>query len=116
MTAAVEVVIDEVDPPSLAEAAFYLGDEENGRLDGQDTVRWEIPAGRHVLHLRAGYGMSVAISFRVPHRHCAIIRLVERDPDASSWGMVFGGFHEQRRAGSEPIDPARPGAEEMPVS
>lgn len=116
MTAAVEISIGEVDPATLTEATFFLGDEELGRLDGRDTVRWEIPAGRHVLHLRAGYGMSAAIGFRVQHRHCAIIRVVEREPDASSWGMVFGGFHELRRAGSEPIDPGRPGAEEAPLS
>ena len=115
MTAAVEISIGEVDPATLTEATFFLGDEELGRLDGRDTVRWEIPAGRHVLHMRAGYGMSAAIGFRVQHRNCAIILLVEREPDASSWGMVFGGFHELRRAGSEPIDPARPGAEEVSV-
>ena len=54
-------------------------------------------------------------SARFQHRYCAIIRLVQREPDASSWGMVFGGYHKLRRAGHEPIDPARPGAEEVSV-
>lgn len=115
VSAAVEVTIGDLDPGTLEDARFYLGSQELGRLEGRQTVRWDIPAGRHVLHMRAGYGMSAAIGFRVQHRNCAVIRLVEREPDSSSWGLVFGGFHELRRAGTEHIDPARPGAEETLV-
>lgn len=115
MTAAVEVTIGDLDPEAFADARFLLGDEELGRLDGHRTRRWEIPAGRHVLHLKAGYAMSAAIGFGVQHRHCAVIRLVEREPDPASWGLLFGGYHELRQAGDEAFDPGRPGAEEVPV-
>lgn len=102
MDAAVEITVEGIDPGHLDGARILLGDTELGRLEGRTSVRFTVPAGRHVLLVKDGYGMSAASKFHVQSRQCA--RLILRHGEPEGWGLVFGGFHALRRAGTGPLD------------
>lgn len=102
MDAAVEITVEGIDPGHLDGARILLGDTELGRFEGRTTVRFAIPAGRHVLLVKDGYGMSAASTFHVQSRQCA--RLTLRHGEPEGWGLVFGGFHALRRAGTGPLN------------
>lgn len=112
MGAAVEISTGTIGPEHLAGKHVMLGETELGVLDGStDTVRYDIPSGKHVLYLKDGLTSSGAVAFRVQAGHC--VQVVVKDTDAGIFSAVFGGWFALRRAGDEVLDDGTPGAEEI---
>lgn len=109
--AAIEISTGDIDPEHLREARIYLGDVELGHFDGQPTVTYDVPSGRHVLIVREGVGRLAATKLLVRPHYCARLHLARRD-DPDGVGIALTGAHVLRRAGHQPLeDDGRPGAE-----
>lgn len=112
MGAAVEISTGDIAPEHLAGKHVMLGSTDLGVLDGtQSVVRFDIPAGRHILFLKEGLTTSGAVGFLVQGGHCA--QLVLRDVDAGMFAAIFGGWYALRRSGDQILEPGTPGAEEI---
>lgn len=112
MGAAVEVSLGDIAPEHLAGKHVMLGSTDLGVLDGtQSVVRFDIPAGRHILFLKEGLTTSGAVGFRVRSGHCA--QLVLKDVDAGMFAAIFGGWYALRRSGDHVLEAGTPGAEEI---
>lgn len=112
MGAAVEISTGDIDPSHLEGKRVMLGDEEIGVLDGRESVvQYDIPSGRHVLHLREGMTTSGAVAFRVQAGHCA--RVTIADTDAGMFAAFFGGWFALNRSGDHRLGAGTPGAEEI---
>lgn len=112
MGAAVEISTGDISPGHLAGKHVMLGSTDLGVLDGtQSVVRFDIPAGRHILFLKEGLTTSGAVGFLVQRGHCA--QLVLKDVDAGMFAAIFGGWYALRRSGDQILEPGTPGAEEI---
>ncbi|WP_055991804.1 hypothetical protein [Janibacter sp. Soil728] len=112
MGAAVEISTGNIAPEHLSGKHVMLGSTDLGVLDGtRSVVRFDIPAGRHILYLKDGLTTSGAVGFLVQTGHCA--QLVLKDVDAGMFAALFGGWYALRRAGDQHLDPGTPGAEEI---
>ncbi|MBD5830080.1 hypothetical protein DXX98_04485 [Janibacter melonis] len=112
--AAIRISTGDIDPEHLRGAQIMLGDVELGRFDGQSSVTYDIPAGRHVLIIREGVGWVTATKLVVRHGYCANLHLARRD-DPDGVGISLIGAHVLRRDGQEPIaESDEPGAELLP--
>lgn len=112
MGAAVEISTGDISPEHLAGKHVMLGSTDLGVLDGtQSVVRFDIPAGRHILFLKEGLTTSGAVGFLVQRGHCA--QLVLKDVDAGMFAAIFGGWYALRRSGDQILEPGTPGAEEI---
>lgn len=112
MGAAVEISTGSIDPVHLGGQKVMLGDVELGVLDGASSlVRYDVPAGKHVLYLRDGLTTSGAVAFRVQSGHCAQIAI--SDTDGGFFSAIFGGWFALSRAGDHRLEAGVPGAEEI---
>ncbi|WEV78684.1 hypothetical protein O9K63_02475 [Janibacter cremeus] len=114
MGAAVEISTGTIDPVHLKGKHVMLGAESLGVLDGtRSVVRYDIPAGKHIVYLKDGLTTSGAVAFRVSSGHCA--QLTIRDAEAGMFAAIFGGWVALKRSGDEHLDDQAPGAEEISV-
>ena len=118
--AAVEIHTGDIDPVHLKGRHVMLGDRELGVLDGTaSVVRYEIPAGRHLLTLKDGLSTCEPVGFHVQSGHCAQLTL--RDARAGMFSVVFGGWFALKRSGDVVEGDEHegrgnePGAREIPV-
>lgn len=114
MGAAVEISTGTIDPVHLEGKHVMLGTTSLGVLDGtQSVVRYDIPAGKHIVYLKDGLTTSGAVAFRVSTGHC--VQLTLKDVDAGMFAAIFGGWFALKRSGDETLDDQTPGAEEIAV-
>lgn len=114
MGAAVEINTGMIDPVHLKGKHVMLGSTSLGALDGTESiVRYDIPAGKHVIYLKDGLTTSGAVGFRVSTGHCAQLTL--KDVDAGIFAAIFGGWFALKRSGDETLADQTPGAEEISV-
>ncbi len=123
MGAAVEISTGTINPVHLKGHHVMLGSTSLGVLDGtQSVVRYDIPAGKHVLYLKEGLTTSGAVAFRVQSGHCAQVTI--KDAEAGIFAAIFGGWFAIKRAGDERVAAAStesesggeaPGAEEISI-
>lgn len=112
--AAVEINTGRIDPVHLEGKHVMLGTKDLGMLDGtQSVVRYDIPAGKHVLYLKDGLTTSGAVGFLVQTGHCAQLTL--KDVDAGMFAAIFGGWFALKRSGDETLEEGVEGAEEISV-